>query len=153
MRSRLLTLLATTVALLLVPVAGAAAATFTVTTTEDSGAGSLRQAITEANGTPGSTIDFNILGTGPFTIAPATVLPNLNAAGTTIDACSQPEADCSGLPLTLQVQLAGRGISVHANGVTIKGLSITGVPAGGPTAAAILVGSLQGGGTPLSPKI
>jgi hypothetical protein len=46
--------------------------TYTVTTTADSGAGSLRQAITDANGNAGAdTIAFNIVGSGVHTIAPA----------------------------------------------------------------------------------
>ena len=44
----------------------AAAATYSVTTTADSGAGSLRQAIAEANGTPAAdTINFNVPLTDP----------------------------------------------------------------------------------------
>src|SRR5947199_6689683 len=47
----------------------APAMTFTVTNTNDSGAGSLRQAITDANNTAGADmIDFNIPGTGQKTI-------------------------------------------------------------------------------------
>ncbi len=55
------------------------AATITVTTTSDSGAGSLRDAITTANGTVNvaDTINFNIAGTGPHTITPLTDLPAL----------------------------------------------------------------------------
>ncbi len=49
-----------------------AAATFTVTNTNDSGAGSLRQAILDANANPGDdTIAFNIPGSGVQTIAVA----------------------------------------------------------------------------------
>src|SRR5579863_1311464 len=46
--------------------------TFSVTNTNDSGAGSLRQAITDSNGTAGlNTIDFNIGAVGSQqTIAP-----------------------------------------------------------------------------------
>ena len=52
------------------------AATFTVTNTNDSGAGSLRQAIDDANASPGlDTIAFNIPLAGIHTIAPATELP------------------------------------------------------------------------------
>lgn len=41
------------------------ASTFTVTNTNDAGAGSLRQAITDANGAAGSdTIAFNVSGAG-----------------------------------------------------------------------------------------
>src|SRR5262245_12811684 len=54
----------------------ARSATFTVTTTADSGLGSLRQAILDANGNAGSdTIDFAIPGAGVHTISPASALP------------------------------------------------------------------------------
>src|SRR5438874_12004340 len=47
----------------------ASAMTFTVTNTNDSGSGSLRQAITDANNAAGAdTIDFNIPGPGQKTI-------------------------------------------------------------------------------------
>src|SRR5437867_7479792 len=53
-------------------------ATFTVTTTSDSGAGSLRQAILDANATSGTdTIEFQIVGTPPFSILPSLPLPQL----------------------------------------------------------------------------
>jgi hypothetical protein len=46
-------------------------ATFTVTNTLDSGAGSFRQAILDANATGGiDTIDFHIPGTAPFRYHP-----------------------------------------------------------------------------------
>jgi hypothetical protein len=45
------------------------AATFTVINTDDSGLGSFRQAITDGNSNPGpNSINFNLPGTGPFTI-------------------------------------------------------------------------------------
>ena len=50
-----------------------AAATFSVTNTNDSGAGSLRQAILGANATPGGdSIEFDIPGSGVHTITPTT---------------------------------------------------------------------------------
>src|SRR5437667_4758637 len=56
----------------------ATAATFTVTTTDDAGAGSLRQAILDANANPGAdTITFNISGSGLHTISPLSVLPDI----------------------------------------------------------------------------
>ena len=56
-----------------------AAVTFTVINTDDSGAGSLRQAILDANGTPGfDTIAFNIPGAGVHTITPASGLPTIS---------------------------------------------------------------------------
>lgn len=54
------------------------AATFVVTNTNNSGAGSLRQAILDANLNPGlDTINFAIPGVGPFVITPATNLPTI----------------------------------------------------------------------------
>ena len=45
--------------------------TFVVTNTADSGAGSLRQAILDANANSGAdVINFNITGTGVHTISP-----------------------------------------------------------------------------------
>ena len=53
------------------------AATYVVTTTADSGAGSLRQAILDANGNAGAdTITFNIPASGVQTISPVTILPS-----------------------------------------------------------------------------
>jgi hypothetical protein len=61
-----------------------------VTTTADSGPGSLRQAILTANANPGlDTIAFNISGTPPFTITPATALPPITDS-VVIDATTQP---------------------------------------------------------------
>jgi hypothetical protein len=62
--------------------------TYTVTNTSDSGPGSLRQAILNANANPGAdTILFNIPGSGVQTIAPLTDLPAISdpvtIAGTT----------------------------------------------------------------------
>jgi len=57
-------------ALLLLAAGPLGAATFTVTTTADSGAGSLRQAITDANSSAGPhTIQFAIPGSGVHTIS------------------------------------------------------------------------------------
>lgn len=65
------------------------AATFTVTTTADSGAGSLRQAILNANANPGAdTIQFAI-GSGFQSIQPLSSLPPIFDT-TTIDATTQP---------------------------------------------------------------
>ena len=55
-----------------------ASTTFTVTSTDDSGAGTLRQAILDANGNAGADIiAFNIPGPGVHTINPATPLPTI----------------------------------------------------------------------------
>jgi uncharacterized repeat protein (TIGR01451 family) len=125
--TRALLLLAIASTALLAQAAPAAAATFTVTTTADSGAGSLRQAIFDSNATgTGNTIAFAIPGPGPHVIAPASALPAIGQDDTTVDGCTQPGADCSDLPLTLQVRLEGQGLSTGSYGVTIRGLSFTG---------------------------
>src|SRR5580765_1806840 len=55
--------------------------TFTVINTNDSGAGSLRQAILDANTNAGAdTIAFNIGGGGVQTISPLSQLPTLTGA-------------------------------------------------------------------------
>jgi Ca2+-binding RTX toxin-like protein len=112
---------------MLVAVPTASAATFTVTTTADSGPGSLRQAITDVNAAgAGNTIAFAIPGSGPHVIAPASALPGISPDNTTINGCTQPGTDCSALPLTLKVRLAGQGLSLFGFGITIRGLSFTG---------------------------
>ena len=72
--------------------ASLSATVFTVTNTADSGAGSLRQAMTDANNAAGPhTIHFNIPGGGVHTISPATPLPQIIIGeGLTIDGTSQP---------------------------------------------------------------
>ncbi len=64
--------------LALLPARRASAATYTVTNTNDSGTGSLRWAINQANDHAGAdTIPFNIPGDGVHTITPLTALPAL----------------------------------------------------------------------------
>ena len=112
--------------------------TFTVTNTNDSGPGSLRQAMLDANNAttaPPDTILFKIPGTGPFTIAPLTPLPTLTHA-TIINGYSQPHAQknnfASGDNAVIEIQLSGAndpaadGLLISAGGSTVEGLSITG---------------------------
>src|ERR1043166_1863553 len=77
--------------LIAVFVSGAAmAAQFTVVNSNDSGAGSLRQALHDANLAPGlDTITFAIPGPGVHTIAPQPALPNV-VSPTVIDGTTQP---------------------------------------------------------------
>src|SRR5262245_40936599 len=64
--------------------------TFLVTNTDDAGAGSLRQAILDANATPGANeIDFAIGGGGAQTIRPSTALPEVTHPAV-IDGTTQP---------------------------------------------------------------
>jgi len=116
-------------ALLLASTAALGAATFTVTNTNDTGAGSLRQAILDANGSAGpDTIDFNIPGTGPFVILPLTILPPL-AGETTLDATTQP--GYAGTPLVVVSTFSGAGLRMTgAGGNTIRGVCIHDFTAG-----------------------
>ena len=92
---------------LILPVKAAYAATYTVTNTADSGAGSLRQAIIDANNSFGSdTITFNIPGAGPHTITLTTELPSITSP-VIIDGLTQPGASCASWPPTLKIQLSG----------------------------------------------
>ncbi len=105
--------------------------TFTVTTTADSGAGSLRKAIQDANARSGTdTIDFNLSGTGPFVIKPATRLPTLTGK-VTLDATTQPGWIAAPLVEIDGSQLSGTdGLAVAASGTTIRGLAIHSFDAG-----------------------
>ena len=90
------------------------AASYTVTNTNDAGAGSLRQAITDANANPGAdTIDFSI-GTGLQTITPATPLPDITDQ-VTIDGTSQPGGATCG------TNFADRSLLIELDGTTIGG--------------------------------
>src|SRR3954471_4091587 len=101
-------------------------ATFSVTNTLDTGAGSLRAAITSANGAAGAdTIAFAIPGTGTHTIRPATPLPAV-AGPTTIDAgpknadgSVQVEIDGSGITAS-----TGAGLQITGGGTTVRNLAI-----------------------------
>ncbi len=115
----------------------------TVTNTLDtSGAsymGSLRQVLQFAAincyGGP-YTVNFNIPGTGPHVIAPASSLPSINCAGTTINGYSQPGATVntlgSGNNAVLKINIARPmastatdGLILNADNVTIRGLVIS----------------------------
>jgi hypothetical protein len=118
-----------------------AAATFTVTNTSDSGAGSLRQAILDANANPGlDTITFAIPGAGVQTIEPLSVLPTITDP-VFIDGYSQPGAvfstDPNGFNGTLLIELSGvnagsiNGLDIVAGGSTVRGLVIDRFTGGG----------------------
>ncbi|MCL1472975.1 hypothetical protein LAY57_20120, partial [Argonema antarcticum A004/B2] len=107
---------------------------FAVTNTNDSGEGSLRQAITNANAIAGTdTITFNISGAGPHTISPTSALPTITQA-VIIDGYSQPGASkntlAAGNDAVLNIVLDGtnagnvNGINLNASSSTIQGLAI-----------------------------
>jgi hypothetical protein len=105
---------------------GAWPASFVVSTVADSGPGSLRQAITDANAHIGSDlITFNIPGAGVHTIAPTTALPPISDS-VAIDATSQP--GFGGVPLIelsgLNAGAGAAGLSLQADGSVVRGLVI-----------------------------
>ena len=112
----------------------AQAATFSVTNTNDSGGGSLRQAILDANTTPGADkIWFEIPGVGPHTITPLTPLPLLTDQ-VHIDGYSQPgsayatETTAAVIMIDLDGAPAGAGsgieLSAGSSQSRIRGLAI-----------------------------
>jgi hypothetical protein len=147
--------------LLFVTVAGAHAdsLTFTVSNTNNAGAGSLRQAILDANGASAScekqTIAFNIPGAGVHTIQPTSPLPDIQIY-TLIDGYTQPgsalnsanEGDNAVILIELDGSNAGAsngfriggiksGVPCTGNQTTIAGLainhfSLAGIEASGP---------------------
>ena len=121
------------------------AATFTVTNTGDSGAGSLRQAILDANANAGpDVIAFDVSGAGCdgaglCTIVPATGLPGLSDT-VLVDGYTQSGATpntnaLGGINAVLKIVLSGagaptEGLAFSSNGSTIRGLVINGFNVG-----------------------
>jgi titin len=104
--------------------------TFTVLNTNDSGPGSLRQALLDANVQGGlDTIAFGI-GSGVKTIAPNSPLPAVTDP-VVIDGTTQP-----GSGSTLRIVLSGSkiptatGLDVTAGGSTVRGLVVDGFTSG-----------------------
>src|SRR6267378_1198178 len=103
---------------------------FTVINTNDSGAGSLRQAITDANGMGGGTINFNIPGGGVHTISPMTVLPTITQS-VTIDGYTQSGSSPNtnpptmGINAVIQIELSGVNSGSNFGGLTINALNCT----------------------------
>ncbi len=90
--------------------------TITVINTNDAGAGSLRDAINQANANTGlDVIDFNIPGSGAHTITPLSALPAITDADTDILGMTQP--GYAGAPI---IQLSGQ-FAGNADGLTIDG--------------------------------
>ena len=106
-------------------------ATYTVTSTNDAGAGSLRQAIIDANANAGADlIGFNIAGTGVHTIAPTSALPTITGQ-VAIDATTDDSFAANGNrpAIILEGTNAGAGaeglvLTSTADGSVIRGLVI-----------------------------
>ena len=128
--------------------------TFTVTNTNDSGSGSLREAITYADGISGThTIVFNIpttdggynATTGVWTITPTSVMPYITRSNLTIDGTTQTTNQGNHNLYGPEIMLNGNhnvidfGFYIaNASYVTIKGFIVSdflyGIQVFGPTA-------------------
>lgn len=112
-----------------------------VTNTNDSGQGSLRDAITQVNSNAGpDSIKFNIpsedggynAGTGVWTITPNSFLPGITDEGLVIDGTTQAEfigqqTNPSGPEIMLDGSNAGSsdsGVNISASGTEILGIAI-----------------------------
>ncbi len=113
-------------------------AALAVLNTNDSGAGSLRQAILDAESNPDvSAIVFDIPGAGPHTIVPASPLPTTTTP-VLIDGHSQPGASPGNPKIVLNGSAPGLGLGVSAltlGGASslVRGLVINGFPGPGMT--------------------
>ena len=121
----------------LMPAGAAWGATFTVVNTNDSGAGSLRQAILDANANPGlDTIAFDIPGSGVHTITPATNLPTITDP-VFIDGYTQPGASPNTLAIgdnaMLLIELDGTTVGPGGTGLAFDG------PNGGSTVRGLVI--------------
>ncbi len=108
---------------------------FPVINADDSGPGSFRQAILDANATGGAdTISFNIPGAGVHTITPIGSLPSITDP-VTIDGYTQPGAspntlaDADNAVLLIEISGANAGVNslfivAGGSGSTIRGLVI-----------------------------
>ena len=97
----------------------ATAATLTVTNTNDTGAGSLREAMTKA--APGDRIEFAIPGSGPHTIQPLTSLPAVTRV--VIDGRTQP--GYAGTPQVTIDGALGAEVGLTVTGATVQALAVT----------------------------
>ena len=109
-------------------------ATFNVTHTGDSGAGSLRQAILDANALTGpDVIEFKLTGTAPNVIRPLSPLPLVTdtviIAGSSQNGFVAPGEESAG---TFPIEISGSqipdkyGLSLLAGDSTVEGLFIYG---------------------------
>lgn len=125
------------IALALAFSSGAApAATFVVSTTDDSGSGSLRQAILDANAAGGAnTITFALGSAAPYSIVLSSQLPGI-AGSLLVDGYSQDgsapnTSPAGGLDTQLGVEVVGAGgpgfwLQTGSASLTVQGLALHG---------------------------
>jgi hypothetical protein len=88
--------------------------TIAVTNINDSGTGSLREAINSANANLGDTIIFSISGTPPYTITPLSPLPEITAP-VILDGTTQP-----GFVDTPVIEIDGSNAGLGTDGLVIS---------------------------------
>ncbi len=117
------------------------AATFSVTTAASSGAGSLAQAILDANETPElDKVDFNLLGAGVFTIKgpfPAIeqplVISGYTQAGSSVNGIAEHVSNAA-IRVVLDGGILAAGspvVRISASGSALRGVAIQNIPSGG----------------------
>lgn len=130
------------------------AATYTVTNTNDAGAGSLRQAITDANSAMGpDNIYFNIPTTDPnynsttgvWTIVPSTDLPMILGGFTNIDATTQTTNQGNTNTTGPEIALFGGNILNYAFRIVTPSNTVKGFIIGGFDYAIQIYGTQTGG--------
>ena len=110
---------------------------------------SLRAAIEELNArgpnVPAYRIEFNLAGSGPFTITPATALPNITVA-VVIDGVTQPGATCpsGSAPANLQIVLDGSSAGAGSDGLVMY------FGSDGSTVRGLVIGNFSGSAIKLS---
>ena len=125
--------------------------TFAVTTAADTGAGSLREAIIQANTTANvgddpDRIEFNFGSGGVPRISPLSALPTITES-LIIDGFTQTEAAANTNPITMasnaeiRIELDGSALGAGANGlhITAGDSEVRGLAIGGFQGAAILL--------------
>lgn len=104
------------------------AATLTVTNTNDSGAGSLRDAMTVVNSDSGDTINFNIPGGGPFIITLASTLPAIASSMTISGPVSSPPQIIVNGNHAVQLMLVNAGATLSLKYLTLSNGKLLGQP-------------------------
>ncbi len=138
-------------ALLMLAAGTTQAATFTVTNTNDSGAGSLRQAILDAVAAPTAAHDhvvaFNIPGAGVHTIRPTSQLPPIKDL--MIDGYSQPGSQANNLvrgsDAVLTIELDGSLAGAGAHGLVNEG-AVPGAGVPNVTVRGLIINRFSGAG-------
>src|SRR5262245_15017635 len=124
-----------------------APAAFMVINADDSGMGSLRQAINDANGMGGGTIEFNIPGGGVHTITLLSPLPTI-VQPVVINGYTQPGSSPNTNPPTMGIDAV---ILIELNGAQIGNFNgITIIGPNGCTVRGLVINRFQHNGIDLS---